>query len=97
VSGEHWPSEESGLSCLCAVNDTIALVFAVPATRTLLPIEFVCECGLLTCTGFVRLTLADYGALRGQAGCFVVGADHHDPAGGTLVAEQSGYVVLRLA
>jgi len=62
---------------------------------TTFPVEFVCECGLLACTGVVVLTLAEYSSLQTQDGCFAVRLDHRSPAGEELVSEQAGYAVAR--
>jgi hypothetical protein len=84
---------DSGLSCLRQVNETIAIVFTSPQPITF-PIAFVCECGRLTCSGVIWLTLAEYESLRAQDGCFAVRLDHVDPDE-ERVSEQPGYVVAR--
>jgi hypothetical protein len=38
--------------------------------------EFLCECGDRTCTRAIRLSLAEYDAIRADPARFVVAADH---------------------
>jgi hypothetical protein len=59
------------------------------------PVEFVCECGVVTCTATVALTLAQYDAVRGDGATFAV-LPHHDIADAEdVVDEREGFVVVR--
>ena len=57
-------------------------------------VEFVCECGVLTCTDTVALTLAEYDAVRGDGAEFVVLAGHEIPDAEDVVDRAEGHVVV---
>ena len=61
------------------------------------PVEFVCECGVVTCTESVSLTLAEYDRVRSDGATFAV-LPGHEIADAEEVAERAdGYfVVLKL-
>ena len=39
-------------------------------------VDFICECGRANCVAQVRLTIAEYEAVRADASCFVVKPGH---------------------
>jgi hypothetical protein len=60
------------------------------------PIPFVCECADPTCRELLRLSLADYAAVRRNPRWFLNATEHHVAAHGwaRVVDERDGYVVV---
>ena len=58
------------------------------------PVAFVCECGVVTCTETISLTLAQYDAVRADGAEFVVLPGHDIPDAEDVVAEAEGHVVV---
>jgi hypothetical protein len=56
--------------------------------------DFICECADVECMEKVRMTLADYEALRSVPTRFVVRPGHVLPAEERVVEEQKGYLVV---
>ena len=59
------------------------------------PVEFVCECGVITCTDAVSLTLAEYDAVRSDGRRFFVVPGHEIPEAEDVVATTEGYALVR--
>ncbi len=59
------------------------------------PLDFVCECGLLDCTGAVSLTLAQYDAVRADGAQFAVLPGHQMEDVEDAVDGEDGFVVVR--
>jgi hypothetical protein len=59
-------------------------------------IPFLCECPRPDCVEIVRLTLAEYGALRSESNHFmtVVGHETAEEPVGRVVSRPGGYVVV---
>jgi hypothetical protein len=57
--------------------------------------EFVCECGRRRCSTLVRLTVAEYEAVRGDAASFVVAPGHEIESIEQVVARNDRYVAVR--
>jgi hypothetical protein len=75
------------------VNERVNAInegFGQPLPET----EFVCECGLNSCTERVRMTLATYEELRSNPTHFAVRPGHQLPDVETVVEEHEGYVVV---
>ena len=58
-------------------------------------VEFVCECGVVTCTETVSLTLARYDAIRGDGARFVVLPGHEILDAEDVVERAEDHVVVR--
>ena len=60
-------------------------------------VPFVCECGRIECLQTVRLTIAEYEAVRSDGTAFVCVPGHEITVGGVgrVVQEQHSYVVVR--
>ena len=60
-------------------------------------VPFVCECGRIECLQTVRLTIAEYEAVRSNGTAFVCVPGHEITFGGVgrVVHEQRSYVVVR--
>lgn len=58
------------------------------------PVAFVCECGVVTCTETLSLTLPRYDAVRGDGGKFVVLPGHEIDDAEDVVERGDGYVVV---
>lgn len=60
------------------------------------PVPFVCECADTTCVTLVRVTLADYRRVRGNARRFVVAPGHEAVLGdeGAVVERHREYLVV---
>jgi hypothetical protein len=60
---------------------------------------FVCECGDVSCRQVMRLTLAEYEAVRAESSTFALINGHDDPASeqvvDTVVAKNDRFVVVR--
>lgn len=56
--------------------------------------EFVCECAISGCTELVRMSLADYEAIRSEATHFFVVKGHEEPDYEKVIEEREGYVVV---
>ena len=59
--------------------------------------EFVCECDSYDCSRAVRMTVAEYGAVRAQPDHYVVAPDHELAPPGRLVASNARYLVVERA
>lgn len=59
------------------------------------PLEFVCECGVLTCSESVPATLAEYDAVRGDGAQFLVLPGHDIPDAEDVVGGGDRYAVVR--
>lgn len=57
-------------------------------------VEFVCECGVITCTDSVSLTLAEYDAVRGDGAQFAVLPGHEIEDAEDVVQRAGGYFVV---
>jgi hypothetical protein len=62
-------------------------------------IPFLCECPVEDCMEILRLTLAEYAAIREDPSHFMtaVGHEEHEKPLGHVVARNSGYVVIEKA
>ena len=49
---------------------------------------FICECGDLSCTEIMRMTLAEYEAVRGDLNTFALVPGHHDTDTEQIVTEE---------
>ena len=58
-------------------------------------VEFVCECGVLSCTDAVSLTLAQYDAVRSDGAEFFVVPGHEIPDAEDVVDRAEGFLVVR--
>jgi hypothetical protein len=58
-------------------------------------LSLVCECGNEDCTTSIRLTPAEYEAVRAEETQFVVVPGHIRPEAEDVVSEQEGWVVVR--
>jgi hypothetical protein len=56
---------------------------------------FVCECSDGECTAPVRLTRPQYEDVRAHATRFAIATDHESPDLDVIVAEHTGYTVIR--
>jgi len=75
------------------VNERVKAIntgFGEPLPET----DFVCECGLDSCTERVRMTLPAYEALRADPTHFAVRPGHQIPDVETVVEEHDDYVVV---
>jgi hypothetical protein len=74
-------------------NESIELA-AAESDVSLVP--FICECAETTCTEILRLTLAEYEAVRANSRRFINAAGHHVSARGWAVPveEHERYVVV---
>ena len=59
------------------------------------PLDFVCECGVLTCSETVPLTLAEYDDVRADGATFVVLPGHDIPDAEEVVGGGGRYAVVR--
>ena len=57
--------------------------------------EFLCECGDASCTQHIRMTLAEYEALREEPRHFAVVPGHGEPSVEAVVDRRAGYDVVR--
>ena len=62
-------------------------------------IPFLCECPVEDCVEILRLTLAEYTAIRQDPSHFMtaVGHEEHEKPVGQVVARNDGYVVIEKA
>jgi hypothetical protein len=62
---------------------------------TVPPVPFICECGDLTCTKVVRMTLDAYGHVRSNDRWFLI-AERHEAAqdSAVLVEQRDGYLIV---
>lgn len=74
-----------------AVND---IVRDLDGDRVMGLHDFVCECGDETCTRVLRMTSAEYDALRGQEDCFAVLAGHERGDDADVVGRTDSYVIV---
>ena len=58
------------------------------------PHEFICECGLRSCTDTVLLTVAEYESVRAQPNRFAVRPGHVFPEVETVVERHDNHVVV---
>jgi len=75
------------------VNERVKAInvgFGEPLPET----DFVCECGLDSCTERVRMTLAAYEELRTDPTHFAVRPGHQIPDVETVVEQHEDYVVV---
>jgi hypothetical protein len=56
--------------------------------------EIVCECSLETCTQRLRLTFADYEAVRTHETWFILAAGHADLGVERIVSSTAGYEIV---
>jgi hypothetical protein len=56
--------------------------------------EFICECGSATCTEQIRMTLAEYEAVRSDAKRFFVKPGHELPEYEKVLEERDDYLVV---
>ena len=57
-------------------------------------IDFVCECGVVSCTATVSLTLGEYDAIRGNGARFAVLPGHEIPDSEDVVDRAEGHYVV---
>lgn len=57
--------------------------------------DFVCECGDEACTRVLRMTGAEYDALRALDDCFAVLAGHERRDDADVVGRTDAYVIIR--
>jgi hypothetical protein len=62
---------------------------------TVPPVPFICECGDMTCTKIIRMTLAAYANVRSNDRWFFI-ADSHDAAqdSAKLIEKLDGYLIV---
>jgi hypothetical protein len=58
-------------------------------------VEFVCECGVVTCTETVSLTLAEYDRVRGDGATFAVLPGHEIADAEAVVQQLDRFFVVR--
>lgn len=58
--------------------------------------DFVCECQDETCTRVLRMTGAEYDALRADTDCFAVLAGHERRHVSEVIGRTDSYVIVRL-
>jgi hypothetical protein len=70
------------------------LVVVAPTDLSLIP--FVCECGHLECLVILRLSLADYNAVRNDARWFICSPGHELTQAGheRVIETRDGYVIV---
>jgi hypothetical protein len=56
--------------------------------------DFFCECADIECMEKIRMSLADYDALRQESTHFAVKPGHEDPATERALEERVGYVIV---
>jgi hypothetical protein len=59
------------------------------------PLELVCECGNATCTGQIRMTTAEYEAVRKDSALFAICPGHEIPDVEEVVEKHDDYHVVR--
>jgi hypothetical protein len=57
-------------------------------------LEVICECGQDSCTGVIRLTIADYAEAHDQKDRFVVLRGHESPAIERVVEDRGAFLVV---
>jgi len=57
--------------------------------------EFVCECGSASCAEPIRMTLAEYEAIRAEPELFAIVPGHETPNVEAVVRRRKGYDVVR--
>lgn len=76
------------------VNERVKDVSDAFASIDPSPIDFMCECGMESCTDPVALTIAEYEQVRSVATHFFVLPAHVLPEVEVVVREGNGYVVV---
>jgi hypothetical protein len=74
-----------------AVNDSLSVGSDLDAN-----IEFFCECGAVGCASTIRLTRAEYEAVRAHPRRFVVLPGHGRPDVDRVVETRDGYAVVEI-
>ena len=59
------------------------------------PLELICECGDVSCTQQIRMTIAEYEALRKDPTLFAVYPGHEIPDVESIVEQRDGFDVIR--
>jgi hypothetical protein len=76
-----------------AANERIRAAAEALGAGSVVP--FICECDDPRCTAALRLTLAEYEAVRSERGDFLNAPDHEAPRGAEVVRREDRYVVVR--
>jgi len=59
------------------------------------PLDLICECGSTSCTQQIRMTTADYEALRKEPTLFAVYPGHEIPDVEDIIDRRDGYDVIQ--
>jgi len=85
------PAHIRGSMLFRAVNERIR---ELEGDRVIGDYDFVCECEDDTCTSVVRMTAAQYEAVRAGANQYAVLPGHERAEAGATVSRAAGYVVV---